>query len=62
MTHVGVNMGVYEGLIPIIFLFIILAIEPNGLIAIDPQKISITGFRDAWIRFKRSMKNVITSE
>jgi branched-chain amino acid transport system permease protein len=62
MTHVGVNMGVYEGLIPIIFLFIILAIEPNGLTAINPQKISITGFRNAWIRFKRSMKNVITSE
>ncbi len=62
IQRVGVSMGVYEGLIPIIFLFVILAIEPNGLTAIDPQKISISGFKDAWIRFKRSMRNVITSE
>jgi branched-subunit amino acid ABC-type transport system permease component len=62
ITEVGVNMGVYEGLIPIIFLFVILAIEPNGLTAIDPQKISLSGMKDAWIRFKRNMRNVITSE
>jgi branched-chain amino acid transport system permease protein len=62
ITYIGVNMGLYEGLIPIIFLFIILAIEPNGLIAIKPQKISINGAKDAWIRFKRYMRNGITSE
>lgn len=62
ITSVGVNMGIYEGLIPIIFLFVILAIEPNGLTAIKPQNISISGFKDAWIRFKRSMRNVISSE
>jgi branched-chain amino acid transport system permease protein len=62
MTYIGVNMGIYEGLIPIIFLFIVLVIEPNGLTAIKPQNISISGARDAWIRFKRNMRNVITSE
>ncbi len=62
MTYVGVNTGVYEGLIPIIFLFIILAIEPNGLTAINPQKINIRGAKDVWIRFKRSMRNVFSTE
>ena len=62
INSVGVNMGMYEGLIPIIFLFVILAVEPNGLTAINPQKISVSGFKDAWIRFKRNMRNVITSE
>ena len=62
ITQVGVNMGVYEGLIPIIFLFTILAIEPHGLIAIDPQKFTVSGMKDAWIRFKRNMRNVFTSE
>jgi len=61
IKSVGVSMGVYEGLIPIIFLFVILAIEPNGLTAIKPQNISISGAKDAWIRFKRSMKNVLSS-
>lgn len=62
MTYVGVNMGVYEGLIPILFLFTILALEPNGLMSINPQKLTISGAKDAWIRFKRNMKNVITTE
>lgn len=62
MKKIGVNMGVYEGLIPIIFLFIILIIEPQGLTAINPHKISIRGVRDAWIRFKRSMINVTSTE
>ncbi|MBD3171554.1 hypothetical protein GF326_03700 [Candidatus Bathyarchaeota archaeon] len=62
MKKIGVNMGVYEGLIPIVFLFIILIIEPQGLTAINPHKISIRGVRDAWIRFKRSMINVTSTE
>ena len=62
MNSIGVNTGVYEGLIPIIFLFIILAIEPNGLTAINPQKVNIRGIRDALIRFKRSMRNVFSTE
>jgi branched-chain amino acid transport system permease protein len=62
IRRVGVSMGAYEGMIPIIILFTILAIEPNGLIAINPQNISISGAKDIWIRFKRSMKNVISSE
>jgi branched-subunit amino acid ABC-type transport system permease component len=62
MSSVGVNTGVYEGLIPIIFLFIILAIEPNGLTAINPQKISVSGARDVWIRFKRNMRNMFSTE
>lgn len=61
-SSVGVNTGVYEGLIPIIFLFIILAIEPNGLTAINPQKISFSGAKDVWIRFKRSMRNMLSTE
>ena len=62
IKQVGVSMGVYEGLIPIIFLFVILAVEPNGLTAINPQNISISGFKETWIRFKRSMRNVLSSE
>jgi branched-subunit amino acid ABC-type transport system permease component len=62
ISTVGVSMGVYEGLMPIIFLFAILIIEPNGLTAVNPQNISASGARDAWIRFKRSLRNVITSE
>ena len=31
---IGVNMGVYEGLIPIVFLFMILTIVSNGLTVI----------------------------
>ena len=62
IKRVGVSMGVYEGLIPIIFLFVILAIEPNGLTAINPQNISISGAKETWIRFKRSMRNVLSSE
>jgi branched-chain amino acid transport system permease protein len=61
MQTIGVNMGVYEGMIPIVFLFLILVIEPNGLIAIDPQKISVQGTKDAWIRFNRSIRNLLTS-
>jgi len=62
ISYVGVNTGVYEGLIPIIFLFVILAIEPNGLTAINPQKINISGAKDVWIRFKRSMRNMFSTE
>jgi branched-chain amino acid transport system permease protein len=62
MQTIGVNMGVYEGLIPIVFLFMILIIEPNGIIAINPQKISSQGAKDAWIRFNRSIRNLLTSD
>lgn len=62
INYIGVNTGAYEGLIPIIFLFLILAIEPNGLTAIDRKKINMRGARDAWIRFKRSMRNVFSTE
>jgi branched-subunit amino acid ABC-type transport system permease component len=62
MQTFGVNMGVYEALIPIVFLFMILVIEPNGLTAINPQKISVRGVKDAWIRFNRSIRNLLTSE
>ena len=62
ISEIGVSMGSYEGLIPIIFLFTILIIEPRGLIEIDLRKISASGVKDAWIRFKRSMKNVMSTE
>ena len=62
MSQIGVNMGVYEGLIPIIFLFTILVIEPNGLTSINPKKLSATGMRDVWIRFDRSIRNIFSSE
>lgn len=62
MQTVGVNMGVYEGLIPIVFLFLILIIEPNGLTAINPQKISARGAKDAWIRLNRSIRNLFTGD
>lgn len=62
INYVGVNMGVYEGLIPILFLFIILAVEPNGLTAINLQKLSKWGIAEAWIRFKRNMRNIMTTE
>jgi branched-chain amino acid transport system permease protein len=59
---IGVQMSAYEALIPIVFLFVILVIEPNGLTAINLQKVSVTGMKDAWIRFKRNMRNILTTE
>jgi len=41
MSGISVNMGSYEGLIPIIFLFAILVIEPNGLTAMNWRNISV---------------------
>ena len=59
---IGIQMSMYEALIPIVFLFVILIIEPNGLTAIKRQSISFSGMKDAWIRFKRNMRNILTSE
>lgn len=41
MKRISVNMGSYEGLIPILFLFAMLAIEPNGLTALNWRNISV---------------------
>ena len=62
ISHLGVAMGAYEALIPIVFLFTILAIEPNGLTAIDRTKLSKAHLRESLRRLARTLRNVATTE
>ncbi len=62
MSTFGSNMGNYEGLIPILFLFIILAVEPQGITAVNWKNFSMNSVKDNLIRLRRSLKNMITSE
>ena len=62
MMIFGSSMGKYEGLIPIIFLFVILSIEPQGLTSIKWRNFSMNSVKDNLIRFRRSMKNMFSTE
>lgn len=57
MSRVSVNMGSYEGLIPILFLFSILVIEPNGLTAIKWRNISVHNIKVNIKSLGKSIKN-----
>ncbi len=62
MSTFGSGMGAYEGLIPILFLFFILAIEPEGLTAIKWRNLSVSSVRENLIRLYSSLKNMLTTE
>jgi branched-chain amino acid transport system permease protein len=62
MRVLGVWVGGYEGMIPIVILFTILAIEPNGLTAIKRENISVTNIRQALIRLKKSLLKLIEAD
>jgi len=62
MSTLGVWMGAYEGLLPILFLFLVLAIEPNGLSAIDLSTVSVKSLWGALRRLRRSLWNLLKTE
>ena len=62
MSTLGVWMGAYEGLLPILFLFLVLAVEPNGLSAIDLSSVSVKSIWGALRRLGRSLSNLAKTE
>ena len=62
MKKISVNMGSYEGLIPILFLFAILAIEPNGLTAIYWRNISVHNIKVNIKNLVNSIKNSLNPD
>ena len=62
MSIFGSSMGKYEGLVPIVILFFILSVEPQGLAAVNWRNLSVKSVKDNLIRFRRSMKNMFTTE
>jgi branched-chain amino acid transport system permease protein len=59
---IGVWMGAYEALLPIIFLFTALVIEPRGLIALKGKQITIKSFKDSLTRLVANMRNMLSLE
>jgi branched-chain amino acid transport system permease protein len=62
MSTFGSDMGNYEGLIPILVLFLILSVEPQGITAVNWRNLSVKSVTNNLIKLKRSMENVLTSE
>jgi len=62
MTSISVNMGTYEELIPILFLFVILAVEPNGLTAINWRNISVHNIKVSIRSLGKAIKNSLTAD
>lgn len=62
MKTFGTWVGSYEELIPIIFLFTILAIEPNGIMAFKWREVSVHGVKDSLRRLRETLRNLLTSE
>ncbi len=62
MRQISVDMGSYEGLIPILFLFAILAIEPNGLTAINWRNISVHNIKVNIRSLVKSIRNSLNPD
>ncbi len=62
MSWISVNMGSYEELVPILFLFAILAIEPNGLTAINWRNISVHNIKVNIRSLGKSIKNSLNPD
>ena len=62
MTTFGTWVGMYEELIPIVLLFTVLAIEPNGIVAIRWREVSVHGVKDSLRRLRETLRNLLTSE
>jgi len=58
----GIWVANYESLMPIIFLFTVLAIEPNGLMAINIEDVSIRSIRESLARLRKALWNLLTTE
>lgn len=62
MRVLGTWVGGYEELIPIVFLFTILAIEPNGITAIKWKEVSVHGVKGSLRRLRETLRNLLTAE
>ena len=62
MSRISVNMGSYEGLIPILFLFAILVIEPNGLTAMKWRNISVHNIKVNIKSLGKSLRNSLNPD
>jgi branched-chain amino acid transport system permease protein len=62
MNLFGTWIGVYEELFPIIILFIILAIEPEGLMSLKIRNISIYSIRESLVKLRKALWNLLTTE
>lgn len=62
MLTFGSDMGNYEGLIPILILFFILSVEPQGITAVNWKNISVKSVTNNLVKLKRTMENILTSE
>jgi branched-chain amino acid transport system permease protein len=62
MNLFGTWVGVYEELFPIIILFIILAIEPEGLMSLNIRNISIYSIRESLVKLRKALWNLLTTE
>ncbi len=61
MKALGTWVGGYEELIPIVLLFTILAIEPNGIMAIRWKEVSVHGVKGSLRRLRETLRNLLTS-
>ena len=62
MSTIHSDMGNYEGLIPILFLFVILAVEPEGVTAMNWRNLSVKSVKDNISQLIRSLKNTLDLE
>jgi branched-chain amino acid transport system permease protein len=58
----GVHMGAYEALLPIIILFLVLAIEPNGITGFREKEITLHHIKTGLMNFFKTMKNMFNLE
>lgn len=61
MNLFGAWIGVYEELFPIVLLFLILAVEPEGLMKLSPRSLSVHGIRGSLVRLKRTLRNLLAT-
>jgi branched-chain amino acid transport system permease protein len=62
MSVLGVWVGAYEGMIPIVILFTILAIEPNGLTAIRREDFTAANIRGSLTRLKNALLKLVEAD
>ena len=62
MTTFGTWVGMYEELIPIVLLFTVLAIEPNGIMAFKWREVSVHGVKDSLRRLRETLRNLLLLE
>ncbi len=59
MHYFGTGMGVYENMIPIILLFTVLSIEPEGLAAVNWRNLSVNSVKESGAKLMRAMRNML---